>query len=322
MTDQPHAGTQRSALRITVLAGGPSAERDVSLQSGAAIAAALRSRGHDVTLADIGPNDLSALEREADVVFPALHGTWGEDGALQAILEQRGIRFVGSGSRASRLSIDKVESKRAVAALGYDTPPYEVVSRETRRSTPPGSASFVYEPGLPLPLVVKPIDQGSSVLTAIVRTPEALATQVRTVVEHYGRALVEQFVAGDEITVGILNGRALPPICVRPKADFYDYHAKYVDDRTEYLFDAGHGPELYSRAAAMSERVFAHAGCRHLARIDWIADALGRLWFLEINTLPGFTSHSLVPKAALKVGIAFDELVERLARAALSGDQP
>ncbi|MBW7904066.1 MAG: D-alanine--D-alanine ligase [Phycisphaerae bacterium] len=306
----PTASSGTVALRITVLAGGPSAEREVSLDSGRAIADALRRRGHDVCLADIGPGDLSALDQPADVVFPALHGTWGEDGQLQAILERRGVPFVGSGSCASRLAMDKLAAKRAVAALGLDTPAFELV---TSASAP------CWAPRLPPPLIVKPVDQGSSVLTVIAPRHSDARRGVEAVVARFGRALVERFIPGDEITVGIIDGQPLPPICVRPKADFYDYDAKYRDDRTEYLFDAGHGAALYRRAAENSARVFAALGCRHLARVDWIADRAGRLWFLEVNTLPGFTSHSLVPKAAARAGIPFDELVERLAHRPLRG---
>lgn len=307
---RPTAPSGAVALRITVLAGGPSAEREVSLDSGRAIADALRRRGHAVHLADISPEDLSALDQPADVVFPALHGTWGEDGQLQAILERRGLPFVGSGSCASRLAMDKLAAKRAVAALGLDTPAFEMV---TSASAP------AWAPRLPPPLIVKPVDQGSSVLTVVAPRQSDARRGVEAVVARFGRALVERFIAGDEITVGIIDGEPLPPICVRPKSDFYDYDAKYRDDRTEYLFDAGHGAALYRRAAENSARVFAALGCRHLARVDWIADRAGRLWFLEVNTLPGFTSHSLVPKAAARAGMSFDELVDRLARRPLRG---
>lgn len=297
-----HKGLEGNELRITVLRGGPSAERDVSLASGAAVAEALRYRGHDVFEADIGPENLSALDRPADVIFPALHGTFGEDGQLQRILEQRGIRFVGSGAQASALAMDKIASKQRAIELGLDTPAYEVwTSVNGERCTK-----------LPLPVVVKPADQGSSVATFIVQDPERFAPAVADVVGTFGRALVERFVTGDEITVGILGGEPLPPICIRPRRAFYDYHAKYVDDATEYLFDAGHTAALLERVQAASRRIFHGLGCRHLGRVDWIADANDQLWFLEVNTIPGFTSHSLVPKAAAHVGIPFDELVERL----------
>lgn len=299
--------TQRR-LRVTVLCGGPSAERAVSLESGRAVAEALRRRGHEVRVADIGPQQLSALDHPADVVFPALHGTFGEDGTLQAIMEQRGIRFVGSRSAGSALAMDKSAAKRVAAGLGIDTPPGWLVTRDA------------LERGGPLPfgapVVIKPVDQGSSVDTQIVRHDADVVPALTRVVERRGRALVERFIAGDELTVGIVGRQILPPICVRPKRDFYDYQAKYLDETTEYLFDAGHPAELLERVRRQSWQVFEALDCRHLARVDWIADAAGRLWFLEVNTIPGFTSHSLVPKAAARVGLSFDELVDRLVQMA------
>ncbi|MFQ5804901.1 MAG: D-alanine--D-alanine ligase [Phycisphaerae bacterium] len=294
----------RKKLRVTVLAGGPSAEREISLASGGAIADALRQRGHEVFVADVGPDNLAALDHPADVVFPALHGTFGEDGTIQRIMEQRGIRFVGSGSQASALAMDKVAAKRVAESLGIPTPAYEVV-------TP------LDKPLLPLPVVVKPIAEGSSVGTTVVREPGKLQRSVESVAGKYGRALVERFIAGDELTVGLLGEQTLPPICIRPRRDFYDFEAKYHDDHTEYLFNAGHPRTLLERASTLSRRVCAALGCRHLARIDWIAGPGEGLWFLEVNTIPGFTSHSLVPKAAAHVGIPFDELVERLVRMAI-----
>ncbi|MEP0848022.1 MAG: D-alanine--D-alanine ligase [Phycisphaerae bacterium] len=302
----PTSAAARRALRVTVLAGGPSAERAVSLDSGRAVAEALRRRGHAVRLADIGPDDLSALDHAADVVFPALHGPFGEDGQVQRILEQRGIRFVGSGSRASALAMDKVAAKKVAAELGVLTAEYEVVCAGQT-------------PTLPVPVVVKPVDQGSSVGTAIVKDPGELPAAAAAVCVEFGRALVERFIQGDEVTVGVIDGVALPPICIRAKRGFYDYEAKYRDERTEYLFEAGLAPEVLARAAQQSLRLFVAMGCRHLGRVDWIVDADGRAWFLELNTIPGFTSHSLTPMAAARAGIPFDELVERLVYLAHEG---
>ena len=296
--------------RVTVLAGGPSAERAVSLLSGAAVAAALRARGHEVFEADIRPDDLEALDEPADVIFPALHGTFGEDGALQRIMEERGLRFVGSGAAASAEAMDKVRTKRALVGLGVMLPRDIVVTKSRLDDGPPP---------ISVPVVVKPVDQGSSVATYIVRDQAALPAALKDVVGRFGQALVEQFIAGDELTVGIIGNEALPPICIRPKRAFYDYDAKYIDDATEYLFDAGHPAALLSTLRTQSLRIFRHLGCRHLARADWIVDERGRPWFLEVNTIPGFTSHSLVPKAAAHAGICFEELVERLVRMA-AGD--
>lgn len=294
----------RRKLRVTVLAGGPSAEREISLASGRAVADALRRAGHQVLLADISPDNLAALEHDADVVFPALHGIFGEDGTLQRIMEQRRIRFVGSGSRASALAMDKVAAKKAAAELGIPTPAYELVK-------PPAG------PTLTPPVIVKPVAEGSSMATTIVRNRGSLRPAVESVAARYGCALVERFIPGDELTVGILGSQALPPICIRPSRDFYDYQAKYHDDRTEYLFEGGHSSAVLEQAAARSGGLFELLGCRHLARIDWIVDPDEKLWFLEVNTMPGFTSHSLVPKAAARAGIPFDQLVERLVSMAM-----
>lgn len=300
---RPQTGRQ---LHVTVLLGGPSAERAVSIQSGRAIIDGLRKRGHEVFESDIGPDNLVALDHAADVVFPALHGPFGEDGTLQSIMEQRKLRFVGSGSRASATAMDKVATKRIAAGAGALTPEFEVITSGQIPSFAP-------------PVVVKPIDQGSSVGTTIVRDSAALAHAVETVIQPYGRALVERFIPGDEITVGIVGEETLPPICIRPKREFYDYEAKYVAADTEYLFDAGYPQRVLDEARALSKRIFDELGCRHLARVDWMVDRDHRLWFLEVNTLPGFTSHSLVPKAAAHVGIPFDELVERLVFLAATG---
>jgi len=300
--DDPRRAQRR--LRVTVLAGGPGSERSVSLQSGAAIAEALRRRGHEVHLADIDPDNLAALDVAADVVFPALHGLFGEDGQLQAILERRGVAFVGSGSAASAIAIDKVQTKQRAETLGIRTPESQVLTAPV--AAPPWPSC-----------VVKPIDQGSSVLTAIVHDAGGFSAALQGVLESTGRALVERFIRGKELTVGVIAGRALPPIRIRPSRPFYDFSAKYDDDATEYLFETDVPAERERQVCADTERIFAALGCRHLARADWMVDEDGVAWFLEINTMPGFTSHSLTPKAAARVGVPFDELVERLAFMAL-----
>lgn len=305
----PHdSAGSRAALRVTVLCGGPSAEREISLESGRAVAAALERCGHDVYMSDIGPDDLRALDHPCDVIFPALHGTFGEDGQVQRIMEERGLRFVGADARASALAMNKVATKQLAENAGIETPPYEVW---TSNEIANGAVSQ-----MTVPVVVKPVDQGSSVGTAIVREEAALGAALRAAAACSGRVLVEKFVGGDELTVGIIGTEPLPPICIRPKRNFYDYEAKYADDATEYLFDAGYGADVLKRAQELSCKLFTQLGCRHLGRVDWIIDAGLRLWLLEINTLPGFTSHSLVPKAAAHVGVSFEELVDRLVRMA------
>ena len=291
-------------LRVTVLAGGPSAEREISLASGSAVADALKKRGHEVFFSDVGPDNLAALDHPADVVFPVLHGTFGEDGTLQGIMELRGLCFVGSGSTASATAMDKVATKRIAMACDVPTPAFEVV-------TPPATAT------ISAPLVVKPIAEGSSVGTSIVHDQARVDETVAAVAGKFGTALVEQFIQGAEITVGFLGTQALPPIRIQPAKEFYDFEAKYQDNRTEYLFETGLAPATLRHASEWSARIYKALNCRHLGRIDWMVDTQERLWFLEVNTIPGFTSHSLVPKAAAKIGIAFDELVDRLVRMAM-----
>jgi len=299
----------RKRLRVTVLCGGPSAEREISLQSGAAIADALRRRGHDVFVADILPDDTRALDHPADVVFPALHGPFGEDGTVQRMLAARRMPYVGSDARASAIAMDKVATKLLAVGAGIPTPRFEVWDCDTL-----GQRTVC---DVPLPVIVKPVDQGSSVGTRVGRTPADFREIVERVVTEFGRALVEAFVAGDELTVGIVGDLTLAPVRIRTRAEFYDYQAKYFDNTTEYLFETGLPEAVLEQARAWSRRLFEAVGCRHLARLDWMVDSDGRLWFLEINTLPGFTSHSLVPKAAAHAGIPFDELVERLVFMAL-----
>ncbi|HUW84687.1 MAG TPA: D-alanine--D-alanine ligase [Phycisphaerae bacterium] len=293
-----------------VLMGGPSAERSVSLASGEAVAAALESRGHRVTRADVSPEDLSAFEQaDVDLVFVALHGSFGEDGRLQHILEQRGLRYTGSGSQASRLGMDKIEAKRRFAQAGVPTPPF-VVAEACRRD------HVALE--FPFPVIVKPADQGSSVDCSIVRQASDLASAVSHVVDRYGRCLIEPYICGPELTVGILAGQALPVCQIRSATAFYDYEAKYQDDRTEYLFDIDLPGELLQRVQRLSVTTFETLGCRDMSRVDWMIDAATcQPYCLEVNTIPGFTSHSVLPKAAARAGISFADLCEQIVRLAM-----
>ncbi len=291
-------------LDITVLAGGPGVEREVSLQSGRAVFDALKRLGHRVEFRDIRPDDLSALDHPCDLVFIALHGEFGEDGILQAELERRRIRFTGSGALASQLAMDKVEAKRRFEQAGIPTPDYVVM-------TPSNLDDELA--GFSVPAVVKPIASGSSVDTTIARTRGSLRKACADVVERYGSALVEQFIDGPELTVSILGDAALDVCEIRPKGEFYDYHAKHVDDATEYLFALDLPDELTERVRRLSIKAHRTLGCSVLSRVDWMI-RLSDLepFILEINTIPGFTSHSLVPKAAAYRGLGFDDLCQQI----------
>ncbi len=294
-------------MRVTVLLGGPSAEREVSLRSGKAVADGLRSMGHDVFEADILPRNLAGLDHAADVVFPVLHGQFGESGELQDILEARGLAFVGAGSKASRLGIDKAATKKAWEKAGLPTPKYEVLSTQD-----PGLRS------LAAPCVVKALDSGSSIDVHLCKTDAAVRTAVADVLGKHGRVLVEQFIKGPELTVGLLEERPLAPMRIVPTREFFDYQAKYSDATTEHRFDTGLPAEVNELCRELARKANAAVGAVDLARIDIMIDEQNRPYLLEINTLPGFTSVSLLPEAARHAGVEFGPLVDRLAKRAFA----
>jgi D-alanine-D-alanine ligase len=291
-------------LDILVLSGGPSDEREVSLASGRAVHDALARKRHRVRRCDITPDDLSALDAPVDFVFIALHGTFGEDGAVQAILEKRGIPYCGSDSVASALAMNKVASKNRFVERGLPTPPFDVATEER---VGPVIARWR------TPAVVKPIASGSSVDTYIVRDAGQLRQAVERVVSRNREALIEEYIEGPELTVGILGERALPVCQIRTQREFYNYEAKYIDDETEYLFDIALPEPLLSRVQDLSIKAAQALGCRDFCRVDWMVDHLTHEpLILEINTIPGFTSHSLLPKAAARLGLSFDDLCQRI----------
>lgn len=301
-----------TTLEITVLMGGPSAEREVSLNSGRAVAAALRRLGHHVTCCDISPADLSALDRPADLVFIALHGTFGEDGELQAILSERSIPYVGSDQRSSHLTMDKAQSKERFVECDIPTPAYRVVTQQQINQ----AVNWCK-----LPTVIKPVDQGSSVDTIIAKDPFGFQAALEHIVLKYGRCLIEEYIRGPELTVGILGETALPVCEIRTPREFYDYKAKYEDDATQYLFDLDLPQTLIAAVQAMSTRAHRALGCRDFSRVDLMVDARSmKPYVLEVNTIPGFTDHSLLPKAAGRANLSFDQLCERIVTLAMSHD--
>ncbi len=300
-------------LNITLLAGGVSREREVSLASGSQIAAALRRCGHTVFEADIGPENLSALDhRPCDLVFPALHGTFGEDGQLQEILEARGLAYVGSRPAAAKLAMDKVAAKSVLAEKCIATPNWQVVSSGKFKD------SWTPRSGIGYPCVIKPIADGSSMACRICTNISDARSHLAEFLPQYGAMLVEKFISGPELTVGILDDAALPIIQIRPAAAFYDYQAKYTRDDTEYVFDIALPEAVLNKVRKMAMETYTCIGSRHVARVDIMVDqATMEPMVLELNSLPGFTSHSLVPKAAARAGIAFDDVCQRLAAMAL-----
>jgi len=295
-------------MNITVLYGGPSAEREVSLVSGKAVIDGLTAMGHTVFASDISPDNLSGLDHPADVIFPVLHGQFGESGELQEILEKRNLPFVGSGSVASRLGMNKVDTKKAWEKAGLPTPAYRIIQRGEPIGEIPGSC------------VVKAISSGSSIDVFVCKAPAELpaeATQaIQSLLTRHTSVLIEQFIDGPELTVGLLEEQPLAPIRIIPKAEFFDFNAKYKATDTEHRFDTGLPESVVEKCRDLARRANAIVGARDLARVDIMLDFSQNPYLLEINTLPGFTPKSLLPEAAAHAGIAFGPLVDRLARRA------
>ena len=257
---------------------------------------------------DIQPTDLSPLDQPCDVIFPVLHGEWGEDGTLQLELETRGLKFVGSGSAASRLGMNKVETKKVWEKAGLPTPPYRVVTS-------------INEPIPQEACVVKAIDSGSSVDVYVCRGAAEghahAADAVAKVLAKHPAALIEKFISGPELTVGLFEEKSLAPIRIVPKVEFFDYEAKYKRSDTEHRFDTGLPAALIAECKTLAEKANSIVGARDLARVDIMIDeTTSRPYLLEINTLPGFTSKSLLPEAAGHAGIPFAQLVDRLVKRA------
>jgi D-alanine-D-alanine ligase len=292
-------------MRVTVLRGGPSNEREVSLKSGAAVAEGLRKAGHEVFESDISPTDLAGLNQPRDVVFPVLHGEFGEDGQLQAILEARGLKFVGSDAKASRVAIDKLASKRKWIEAGISTPRFHVATRDDATLGDVGA-----------PCVVKALRSGSSVGVHVCMKADDALSRVKQIVAADGDALVEQFIKGTEITVGVLEDKPLPPIRIVYEQGFFDFQNKYGTNGATHSFDTGVDSALISKIQATVLEAHRVIGCRDLSRTDVMIQPDGKFYLLEINTMPGFTSRSLLPEAAEKAGLSFSELVDRLVKRA------
>jgi D-alanine-D-alanine ligase len=295
---------------VLVLMGGPDAERDVSIMSGTEIAAALRRCGrydvHHRLIDRPDADDLRAMvhETNAAVIFPALHGHWGEGGHLQQLLEEIGVAYVGSTPKAAELAMNKIATKQMLEPLGVPTPP----SRQLREHD---------ECDLDPPLVLKPVDDGSSVDLRICRTNEQIERARRELHDRRPLLMAERFIEGREVTVGILLGEALPLIEIIPAVEFYDYEAKYTRDDTQYRVNPDLSDEVSEACRWMATTAFERIGCRDLARVDFLVDDRGP-WFLEINTMPGFTTHSLVPMAARERGHEMPELCAILVDTALA----
>jgi D-alanine-D-alanine ligase len=293
---------------IGVLMGGLSKEREISLRSGNAILEALLLKGYDALPIDVGRDISNVLKNKAvDVAFLALHGRYGEDGSIQGLLEIMGIPYTGSSVLASSLAMDKYLTKDVARVEGLTTPQDFFFDAYWNSLD-----SFVQEVSLPYPLMVKPSREGSTIGITKVTNARELRQAIEEASKLDSRVLVEQFIAGREVTVAVLNGEALPIVEVVPKSGFYDFEAKYTKGATQYFCPADLPAELSSQLQNLAKRLCRRIGCEGVARADFIISAENVPYFLEVNTLPGMTALSLVPKAAAAAGLSFEDLVEKI----------
>ncbi len=290
--------------KIAVLMGGTSNEREVSLVSGSNVADALDELGkYEVKRVDITSDDLSAMPKDVEAVYIALHGGWGENGGVQRALNALKIPYTGPGARASELAMDKVKTKLVLEMKNIPTAAWTLVSPDTPSSP------------LPLPVVVKPADDGSSVGIGKVSIAEDWAKAVKAADTHEGvKIMAEEFIPGREATVAVLNAEAWPVIEIVAKNGWYGYDEKYNSNETKYPFLEDE--KLANELKRVAIDAYNALGCRGVTRVDFRVSPLGRIYVLELNTSPGFTSHSLVPKAGMKTGLSFAEVCDKILQSA------
>ena len=288
--------------RVAVLYGGKSAEREVSLKSGAAVIDALTTAGVDVVAIDVGDDLLARLQsEEIDRAFIILHGRGGEDGSMQGLLECLGIPYTGSGILASALAMDKLRTKQVWQSLGIPTPRHAVLASE--------SDCLQASTELGFPLIVKPAHEGSSIGMAKVNSAQELVAAWQDAAKYDSQVLVEQWIHGPEFTIAVLRGQVLPPIALGTPHVFYDYDAKYIANDTQYRIPCGLDSVKEQELIDLTARACDAIGIEGWGRLDVMQDEQGRFWLLEVNTAPGMTDHSLVPMAARAAGLDFQQLV-------------
>ncbi len=296
--------------KIGVLMGGPSSEREVSLKSGSAVASALKRKGFAVSEIDVGPDLVDRL-KDIDVAFVVLHGKPGEDGVVQGLLEFMGIPYTGPRVLGAALGMNKLITKKVLEFHGLKVPPFKVVRKS--EYTLPRESKF---DSIDFPVVVKPVDEGSTIGVSIVKTHEEFEKALELAFSYSEEVLIEKFIEGRELTVGVVNDRALPVIEIRPKKGFYDYESKYTKGLTEYLVPA----PIDDRVAKTAQdwALIAHRALyqRGVSRTDFRMDEEGNLYILEVNSIPGMTETSLLPKAAKVAGLDFDDLVVEILKSA------
>lgn len=295
--------------KIAVLMGGTSAEREVSLNSGNAVLNALRTQGYDAHPVD--PKEVPVLELKHqgfERAFNILHGRGGEDGIIQGALEQIGLPYTGCDVMTSALTMDKMRTKMLWKGFGLPIAEMEIVTKENVTELNP---SKIVE-HLGLPLMVKPSREGSSVGLTKVNAVEELTAAVETALECDDTVLIEEWLSGVEMTVPVLDNQVLPAVQIIPDGEFYDYHAKYISDNTQYICPAPLSKAREEELHRLVKAAYDAVGCRGWSRIDVMTDSKGEFRLVEVNTTPGMTSHSLFPKSAATVGYTFEQLVEKI----------
>ncbi|MES2825825.1 MAG: D-alanine--D-alanine ligase [Pseudomonadota bacterium] len=296
--------------RVGVLLGGQSSEREISLQSGAAVVAALVEAGVEHVAIDVGPNAIADIQAaKIDRAFVMLHGVGGEDGRMQAVLEYLHIPFTGSGVQSSALAMDKLRTKQLWRGVGLSTPDFFVLNANCDWQKV--LADLGGE------VMVKPANEGSSIGMARVKTADELAAAFNVAQQYDGSVIAERLIVGSEYTVAILGDAALPPIKLETDHKFYDFDAKYIANDTRYICPCGLTPAKEQELKALALAAFNSVGCKGWGRVDVMADAETNFYLLEVNTAPGMTSHSLVPMAAKAQGLSFAELVLTILRCSL-----
>ncbi len=296
--------------RVGVLLGGTSSEREISLQSGAAVVAALEEAGIEHVAIDVGVNAIADIQAaKIDRAFLALHGAGGEDGRIQAVLEYLNIPFTGSGVQASALAMDKLRTKQLWRGVNLSTPDFAVLNAAN------DWGKVLADLGGEV--MVKPAHEGSSIGMARVKTAQELADAFQNAAKYDGSVIAERLIVGSEFTVAILDGEALPPIKLETDHTFYDFNAKYIANDTRYICPCGLDAEKEAELKQLALAAFDAVGCEGWGRVDVMADKAMNFYLLEVNTLPGMTSHSLVPMAAKARDLSFSELVLTILRAGL-----
>lgn len=294
--------------KVAVLMGGVTKERDISLRTGGAISTALKRKGYDVKEIDVGPDIVSRLVQEKpDVAFIALHGKFGEDGCIQGLLEMMRIPYTGGGVLGSSVGMDKIVCDMVASQLDIPLPKEQFFNINNE-----SPEKFIKRLQIKFPVIVKPSREGSTINITIVHKPEELKEAIKLAAQSDEKIIVQEYLKGKEVTVGLVNGRALPVLEIAPKSGFYDYKSKYTKGMTEYIVPARIPDACAKKIQDLSVMLFNALDCSGMARCDYIVEENGEVYFLEINTIPGMTELSLVPKAAAHIGISFDELAEEI----------